>query len=67
VLADGSVVGTLSSRVVSPVYGPIGLAMLATEVAVDGRALQVVTLSGAVPATVAPLSVKDPDKTRPRG
>ena len=67
VLADGAVVGSLSSRVVSPTYGSIGLAMLATEVAVDGRALQVATPSGAIPATVAPLSVKDPDKTRPRG
>jgi aminomethyltransferase len=63
VVLDGTVVGTLSSRVVSPTYGPIGLAMLAAEAAVDGTRLDV----GTVRATVAPLSVKDPEKRRPRG
>lgn len=67
VLDGEAVVGTLSSRVHSPRFGVIGLAMLATGAAVDGRALRVgVEDGGSVPATVAPLSVKDPAKERPR-
>jgi aminomethyltransferase len=67
VVRDGAVVGTLSSRVNSPTYGPIGLAMLVTEHSADGTALEVVAGAGTVPASVAPLSIKDPDKRRPRG
>lgn len=63
VVKDGSVVGTLSSRVLSPTFGPIGLAMLTTAEAVDGNELLVAGFN----ATVAPLSVKDPDKRIPRG
>lgn len=65
---DGDVVvGTLSSRVVSPRFGPIGLAMIATPSATDGRVVQVDDGSGGtVRATVAPLSVKDPGKLRAR-
>jgi aminomethyltransferase len=66
VLSEGRVVGTLSSRVVSPTYGLIGLAMVATEVAADGTELAVALGTGTVPATVAPLSIKDPDKKLPR-
>ena len=62
----GSVVGALSSRVASPRFGGLGLAMLATGAAVDGRVLQVTSGSGVVDATVVPLSVKDPDKLRAR-
>jgi aminomethyltransferase len=67
VVKDGAVVGTLSSRVDSPTYGLIGLAMLATEHSADGTLLEVAAGPGRVPATVAPLSIKDPDKKRPRG
>ena len=62
VVKGGAVVGTLSSRVVSPAFGPIGLAMLTTAEAVDGNEL----LVGGFDATVAPLSIKDPDKRIPR-
>ncbi len=66
-VVDGAlVVGTLSSRVVSPEFGPIGLAMLATEVSADGTQLAVAGGAGTVAATVGPLSIKDPDKKRPR-
>jgi aminomethyltransferase len=66
VLVGGRVVGTLSSRIASPEFGLIGLAMLATEVAVDGSELEVACDDGTIDATVAPLSVKDPDKKLPR-
>jgi aminomethyltransferase len=66
VVDAGAVVGTVSSRVDSPRFGGIGLAMLATEVAVDGRVLEVETEAGAMDATVVPLSVKDPGKLRAR-
>ena len=62
---DGpAAVGTLSSRVMSPRFGSIGLAMLATGSAVDGRGLRVDGEPGAeqVPAVVAPLCIKDPGK-----
>ncbi len=62
----GAVVGTVSSRVSSPRFGGIGLAMLATGSAVDGRVVQVDAGSDAMDATVVPLSVKDPDKLRAR-
>jgi aminomethyltransferase len=63
---SGAVVGSVSSRVDSSRFGGIGLAMLSTEVAVDGRVLQVDDGSGAMAATVVPLSVKDPGKLRAR-
>ena len=66
---DGqAVVGTVSSRVSSPRFGGIGLAMLASEWAVDGRELSVDGGPGAAPvrATVAPLCVKDPARLRTR-
>jgi aminomethyltransferase len=67
VLRGSDVVGTLSSRVTSPEHGPIGLAMLATHAATEGNELTVVGDGRAVAATVAPLSIKDPSKRRPRG
>jgi glycine cleavage system aminomethyltransferase T len=59
-------VGTLSSRVLSPRFGAIGLAMLASGSAVDGHEVTVQADGTAVPARVAPLSVKDPGKARVR-
>jgi glycine cleavage system aminomethyltransferase T len=67
VLRDGVVVGTLTSRTISPEYGAIGLARIATEHAADGTAVEVRCGDATVAATVAPLSVKDPGKLRPRG
>jgi glycine cleavage system T protein (aminomethyltransferase) len=67
VVRDGGVIGTLTSRTVSPEYGTIALARLATEHAIDGTAVEVACGSGTVSATVAPLSVKDPEKRLPRG
>jgi len=66
VLDGGAAVGTLSSREVTPRFGAIGLAMLATGSAVDGAVLAVDTGAGTVAATVAPLSIKDPAKARAR-
>ena len=65
VLKNGAVVGTLSSRIVSPTYGSIGLAMLAAAEAADGNSVDVSSGEGTVAATVAPLSIKDPDKKIP--
>ncbi len=62
VTRDGHEIGSLTSPVSSPRFGTIGLAVLATETAVDGAELDV----GGVPASVAPLSIYDPAKQRPR-
>ncbi len=67
VLRDGTVVGTLTSRTISPEYGAIALARIATEHAQDGTVLEVVQGEQKRPATVAPLSIKDPGKLLPRG
>jgi glycine cleavage system aminomethyltransferase T len=66
VLDAGRPVGTLSSRVLSPRFGAIGLAMLASGSAVDGHEVTVEADGTAVAARVAPLSVKDPGKARVR-
>ena len=63
VTKDGEEVGTLTSPTASPRFGPIGLAVLRSEVAADGNTLDV----GDVSATVATLSIYDPEKKRPRG
>lgn len=67
VLRDGTVVGTLTSRVISPQFGLIGLAQLDTAVADDGTQLTVALDEGLVAATVAQLSIKDPTKAIARG
>jgi aminomethyltransferase len=56
------VVGSVTSPVASPRFGTIALAVLETEAATDGEKVEV---ADAV-ATVAPLSVFDPEKRRPR-
>ena len=66
VLAGGAVVGTLSSPVDSPTYGPIGLAMLETAHAPRRKAGVWPVGRGTVAATVAPLSTAGPDKKSPR-
>ncbi len=67
VLRDGAVVGTMTSRALSPEFGALALARIATEHAVDGTTVEVVVGDGTVTATVAPLSIKDPEKRLPRG
>lgn len=67
VLADGAVVGLLTSSIVSPEFGAIGLAQIDTALADDGTVLDLVIGEGTVAATVAPLSIKDPGKTFARG
>ncbi len=67
VLRDGVVVGTLTSRAVSPAFGAIALARVATAHAQDGTAVEIALSDSTVSATVAPLSVKDPEKVLPRG
>lgn len=62
VTKDGEEVGTVTSPVVSPRLGSIALAVLATGVANDGDKVEV----GDAVATVAPLSLFDPEKKRPR-
>jgi glycine cleavage system aminomethyltransferase T len=46
--------------------GTIGLAILDTASADDGTSVEVAVGEGAAAATVAPLSVYDPGKERPR-
>jgi aminomethyltransferase len=62
VTRDGADVGVLTSPIESPRAGTIGLAILDTAVANDGEKVEV---AGSV-AEVAPLSIIDPDKQRPR-
>lgn len=63
VTADGQEVGSLTSPVASPRFGTIGLAVLATDASTDGARVKV----GGAEASVAPLSVYDPTKQKPRG
>jgi len=66
VLVDGVEVGRLSSRVISPRFGAIGLAMLETDASADGTIVEVPLGAGTVRATVDVLGIKDPNKLRPR-
>jgi aminomethyltransferase len=66
VTKGGRAVGVVTSPAISPRFGTIGLAILDTDAASDGESLEVAVGEGTVPATVAPLSVYDPDKERPR-
>jgi aminomethyltransferase len=62
VTKDGVEVGVVTSPADSPRVGPIGLAILEAGVAEDGTKVEV---AGAV-ATVAPLSILDPEKKTAR-
>jgi aminomethyltransferase len=59
---DGQEIGSITSPAVSPRLGAIALAVLKTPAAADGSKVEV---DGGV-ATVAPLSLFDPNKERPR-
>ncbi len=66
VLSGGEVVGTLTSPVESPRFGPIGLTRLRRDLALDGAGVEVAVDGGRVPATVRLESAYDPEKRRPR-
>jgi aminomethyltransferase len=63
---DGEEVGVLTSPATSPAYGPIGLAIIRSDVAADGTKLDVALGAGTTGATVDVLAIHDPDKRRPR-
>ncbi len=67
VTRDGEPVGTLTSPAPSPRFGAIGLAVLDADSASDGVRVQVACGEDTVGATIAPLSILDPEKRRPRG
>jgi aminomethyltransferase len=66
VTKDGREVGTVTSPASSPRLGTIGLAILDAGVATDGEKVEVTVGDGTAPAVVAPLSLLDPEKRRPR-
>jgi len=66
VTKDGREVGTVTSPASSPRLGTIGLAILDADVATDGEKVEVAIGDGTAPASVAPLSLLDPEKRRPR-
>jgi aminomethyltransferase len=66
VTLDGEPVGVLTSPAVSPRFGPIALAIVETHAAREGNQVDVATESRPVAASVARLSIYDPEKRRPR-
>ena len=67
VTRDGEQVGTLTSPCESPTLGKvIGLTVLRSDLAREGERVEVAVEGGTAPATVAPLPIYDPGKTRPR-
>jgi aminomethyltransferase len=66
VTKDGEDVGVLTSPAISPAFGNIGIAILRTDVAVDGSLVEVAVGDGTVTATVDQLAIHDPSKRRPR-
>ena len=66
VTKDGEDVGVLTSPATSPVFGPIGLAILRRDVADHGTEVDVALGEGTVTATVDVLAIVDPGKQRPR-
>ena len=63
---DGEPVGVLTSPATSPAYGPIGLAILRTDVSGDGTTVEVALGEGTIGATVDVLALHDPQKRRPK-
>jgi glycine cleavage system aminomethyltransferase T len=64
---DGEDVGVLTSPALSPILGPLGLAIIRTDVAVDGTQVDVAMPDGSTQAgTIDVLALYDPKKTRPR-
>ncbi len=63
---DGEEVGVLTSPAESPRYGPIGLAIVRTDVATDGGKVDVAIEGGTTLGTIDVLGIDDPDKRKPR-
>jgi len=59
-------VGVLTSPAESPRYGPIGLAILRTDVAEAGTEVEAAGPTGAIAGTVDVLAIDDPAKEKPR-
>jgi len=66
VTKDGRLVGVVTSPANSPRVGVIGLAILDAEAAADGDKVEVAVGDGAASAIVNPLSILDPEKSKPR-
>ena len=67
VTRDGERVGTLTSPTVSPIVGPIALAIVEAPLAVPGTRLEVTTERGSIGALVHETHpAYDPEKKRPR-
>jgi aminomethyltransferase len=66
VTRGGEEVGVLTSPALSPKLGNIGLAILRTDAAADGTAVDVALGDGNVRATVDVAALYDPQKRRPR-
>jgi aminomethyltransferase len=66
VTKEGEEVGVLTSPTDSPRYGKIGIAVLRSDQATLGNAVEFAVGEGTVPATVDVLPLYDPQKTRPR-
>jgi glycine cleavage system aminomethyltransferase T len=57
----------LTSPALSPILGPLGLAIIRTDVAVDGTQVDVAMPDGSTQTgTIDVLALYDPKKTRPR-
>lgn len=63
---DGEEVGVCTSPCQSPVFGGIGLAILRSDIAVDGEKVEIAHADGTLPATIDVLAIYDPDKRKPR-
>jgi aminomethyltransferase len=59
-------VGVLTTPAVSPTYGPIGMAIIRTDVAGIGEHVDVEVPGGTVSGTIDVLAIHDPNKRRPR-
>lgn len=66
VLAVDVVVGVVTSPAITPRMGALALAKIDTAYAADGTMVEVALPEGTARATVDVLSVKDPQKLRPR-
>ena len=66
VTRGGEGVGVVTSPALSPRVGTIALAILDAGAATEGEKLEVALGDGTASATVAPLSILDPGKERPR-
>ncbi len=63
---DGEEVGTLTSPTNSPRFGPIGQAVIRSDLSAPGTEVEVALGDGRIPATVEVLPIYDTEKKRPR-